>query len=208
MPALNISPTTIVAALRRARGPILWMALTYLTGVVVGVAMVHSHNEFALHYRDDLVGRAAASDPSAVALQRGFPLRAALLDFAGNLGRGAAPSTVMGLSVVTPFPFAAFRGWIGGIVSVDGQHASRLRPYPENLYFLGVLLLQLIPYTLAGGTGVRLGLAFLAPRGRYGYASSERWIGLPAEGVRDVARIYVLVVPLFLMASLVEFLAR
>ena len=208
MPVLNISSGTIVAALRRARAPILWMGLTYVAGVAAGAAMVHSHNQFALRFRDDLVGHAMASDPSSVALQRGFPLRAALFDFAGNLGRGALSSTLMGLAVVTPFPFAAYRGWIGGVVSVDDRHASRLTSYPENLYYLGVLLLQLIPYTLAGGTGVRLGLAFLAPRGRYGYPSPERWIGLPAEGVRDVARIYVLVVPLFLVASLVEFLAR
>ena len=115
---------------------------------------------------------------------------------------------MMGLAVVMPFPLAAYRGWVGGIVSVDGQHESRLRTWREGIYYLGVLLLQLIPYSLAGGTGIHLGQAFLFPKGRYGYPGSERWIGLPAEGVRDVARIYALVVPLFLAASLVEFLAR
>ena len=169
--------------------------------------MVHTHGEFALSYRDKLVGRAQASDPSAVALNHGFPVRAAFLDFGANLGLGAASSTVMGLAVVMPFPWAAFRGWVGGIVSVDGEHKSRLRRWHEGIYYLGVLLLQLIPYSLAGGTGVRLGLAFLFPKGRWGYPGTKRWIGLPLEGLRDVGRIYVLIVPLFLIASLVEFLA-
>jgi hypothetical protein len=170
--------------------------------------MVHAHNRFALQNRDDLVGRAYASNPAAVALNRGFPLRAALFDFGGNLGLGAVPSTIMGLAILPPFPWCAYRGWIGGIVSVDGRHESRLRTSGERTYYLGVLLLQLIPYTLAGGAGVRLGLAFVSPNGRYGYPTSERWLGLPAEGVRDVVRIYALITPLFLVASLVEFLAR
>jgi len=41
-----------------------------------------------------------------------------------------------------------------------------------------------------------------------GLSGAERWLTLPAEGVRDVGRIYALVAPLFLVASLVEFLAR
>lgn len=204
---MNIFFREVPNALRRARLPILWMGLTYAVGVVSGAVMVHSHNNLAVSYRDRLVGRAQASDPSAVALNRGFPVRAAFLDFAGNLGRGAVPSTVMGLGVVMPFPLAAFRGWIGGIVSIDGEHKSRLSHGRERLYYLGVLLLQLIPYSLAGGTGVRLGLAFLFPKGRWGYPGSGRWLGLPAEGLRDVGRIYTLIVPLFLLASLVEFLA-
>jgi hypothetical protein len=114
----------------------------------------------------------------------------------------------MGLGIVIPFPLAAFRGWLGGIVSVDGNHVSRLRDGREGLYYVSVMLLQLIPYTLAGGTGVRLGLAFVFPKSQWGYASPQRWLGLPAEGVRDMARIYVLVLPLFLVASLVEFMAR
>ena len=170
--------------------------------------MVHAGNGFALRYRDGLVGRALKSDPAMLSMEHGHPLRAATADFAGNLCLGAAPSTVMGLSVIMPFPLVAYRGWVGGIVSVDGEHASRLRDGRERVYYLGVLLLQLIPYTLAGGAGVRLGLAFLFPNGLWGYPTRERWMGLPAEGVRDVARIYALVVPLFLMASLVEFMAR
>lgn len=205
---MNTSFLTIFVALRRARAPILWIGLTYMLGVVAGAVMVHAHNVSALRYRDGLVGRAYVSDPAALALKRGLPLRAALLDFAGNLGLGAVPSTIMGLAVAPPFPLAAYRGWVGGIVSVDGRHESRLRFGREGIYYIGVLLLQLIPYSLAGGTGIRLGLAVLFPKGPYGYPASERWIGLPAEGLREVVRIYALLVPLFLGASLVEFLAQ
>jgi hypothetical protein len=204
---MNISFLGIPTALWRARLPILWMGLTYALGVATGAIMVHTHSDFALSYRDHLIGRAQTADPAAVASKRGLPLRAAFFDFAGNLGRGAVPSTMMGLAVALPFPQAAYRGWVGGIVSVDGDHKSRLRHWHEGMYYFGILILQLIPYSLAGGTGVRLGLAFLMPKGRWGYPASERWLGLPAEGVRDVGRIYTLIVPLFLVASLVEFLA-
>ena len=204
---MNAFLMTVRRALKRARAPILWMGLTYLLGVVAGGVMVHNHSNFALSFRDNLVGR-AQTNSVLVAANRGFPFRAACFDFAGNLGLGAVPSTIAGLSVVLPFPQAAFRGWVGGIVSVDGQHKSRLGNWREGSYYLGVLLLQLIPYSLAGGAGVRLGLGFLLPKGRWGYQAPGKWFWLPAEGVRDVARIYALVTPLFLVASLVEFLAR
>jgi hypothetical protein len=98
---------------------------------------------------------------------------------------------------------------VGGIVSVDGTHSSRLTSSAgEAAYYLVVIVLQLIPYALAGGAGVRLGLAFLWPRGRFGYPSTRRWLGLPREGVRDVLLIYALVAPLFAFASTVEFLLR
>lgn len=194
-------------ALWRARLPILWMGLTYALGLSVGATMVHLGNSFALSYRDRLV-RHAQSNSAAVGSNQGLPLRAAFFDFAGNLGSGAVPSTIMGIGIALPFPQAAYRGWIGGIVSVDGHHQSRLRYWHERVYYLGILLMQLVPYSLAGGTGVRLGLAFLMPKGRWGYSASERWLGLPSEGVRDVVRIYILIIPLFLLASLVEFLAR
>jgi hypothetical protein len=57
------------------------------------------------------------------------------------------------------------------------------------------------------GAGVRLGLAFLQPTSAFGYPGSAKWLGLPVDGLRDVLRIYAMIVPLFLVASLVEFLA-
>ena len=118
---------TIAVALKRARSPIAWAAVTYLLGVAAGAAMVHTGNAFALRYRDQLVGTALRGDPAMLALNHGLPLRAALLDFTGNLVRGAVPSTIMGLAVALPLPLLAYRGWVGGIVSVDGEHHSRLR---------------------------------------------------------------------------------
>lgn len=196
------------AAVRRARQPLAWVAFAYAVGVTAGVVAVHAGSPFALRERDRIVGRAVAHDASSRALARGERVSAALFDFAGNLGQGAVPYTVMGLGVVLPLPLIVYQGWVGGIVSVDGDHASRFGSVREALYYTGVMLLQLIPYSLAAAAGIRLGLAFVMPKGRFGYPGSERWLGLPREGVQDVLRIYTLVVPLFLVASLVEFLLR
>lgn len=197
----------IGGAVRRAGRPIGWVAVAYALGVSLGAVAVHARVPLALRDRDRIVGEAAHTQVIQD-FRRGDRVSAALGDFAGNLFQGAVPYTVMGLAVVLPFPLVAYQGWVGGIVSVDGEHVSRFHSAGDALYYVSVLLLQLVPYSLAVGAGVRLGLGFVMPNGRYGYPSGERWFGLPAEGVRDVARIYVLVVPLFLVASLVEFLAR
>lgn len=191
---------------RRARDPLTWVALAYAVGMSAGVIAVHAGSPFALRERDRIVGHAVAHDAPSLALARGERVPAALFDFVGNLGRGAVPYTIMGLGVVIPLPLIVHQGWVGGIVSVDGQHASRFGSASEALYYSGVMLLQLIPYSLATAAGIRLGLAFVMPKSRYGYPESERWFGLPSEGVRDVLRVYVVVVPLFLIASFVEFL--
>ena len=52
---------------------------------------------------------------------------------------------------------------------------------------------------------MNLGIAAFRPRPFY---QGDKWLGLPKEALRDVLRIYLLVVPLFLIASLWEFLAR
>jgi len=197
----------IAAALRRARQPILWVALAYFIGIATGAIQVHARSTFALDYRDRLVGRIRQSD-SAHALSKGHWGRVAAADFAGNLVLNAIPSTIMGLAVVLPFPVAIYRGWIGGIVSVDGNHVSRFSNPRECAYYLSVLLLQLIPYILAQAAGVRVGLAFMMPHSRWAYGSPQRWLGVPADGIRDVLHIYLLVVPMFLIASIVEFAAR
>lgn len=99
---------------------------------------------------------------------------------------------------------AAFRGWIGGIVSVDANHKSRLADRREAAYYLVVLVMQLIPYSLVGGAGVALGLRFYASWGR---REIKRWWILPRDATLDVLWIYTLVVPLFFVASLIEFMA-
>jgi hypothetical protein len=194
------------AAVRRARDPLAWTAIAYALGVSAGVIAVHAGSPFALRERDRIVGHAVAHEAPSLALARGERVSAALFDFAGNLGRGAVPYTVLGLGVVFPLPLVVYQGWVGGLVSIDGNHASRFGSASEGLYYVGVLLLQLIPYSLAVAAGIRLGLALMRPKGRYGYPGAERWLGLPSQGVRDVLRIYTVVVPLFLVASLFEFL--
>lgn len=193
----------ILRALQRARWPIASMGLVCGLGVVIGMVMVHTGIPFALAQRDALVTSAHASDPASLALQQGAPLRAAIIDFARNLLLGAVPSTVGGLAVVIPYPIALYHGWVGGIVSVDSAHGSRLGDPAAASYYLITLVLQLIPYALARGAGINLGLAALRPRPCY---AGRRWLGLPVEALRDVGRIYMLVVPLCLLASQWEFL--
>ncbi|HMD82521.1 MAG TPA: stage II sporulation protein M [Anaerolineales bacterium] len=190
-------------ALQRARIAILTVALTYLVSVSVGIVMVHTGNEWAITYRDRIVS-GAQSSPSIIALKQNDRLRAAILDFGGNL-YGAIADTLGGLGVLFPYPFMAYRGWIGGIVSIDSSHVSRFAEPREAMYYLITLTLQLIPYVLSGGAGVNMGLALYRPRSFY---QGEKWLGIPKEALRDVFRIYLLVVPLFLLASLWEFFER
>ncbi len=82
------------------------------------------------------------------------------------------PNTVGGLAVVIPYPVIAYRGWIGGIVSVNNAHISRLVEPNQAFYYLSVLTLQIIPYSLAGGAGVNLGLAYLRPKR---YSGEKKW---------------------------------
>jgi hypothetical protein len=117
--------------------------------------------------------------------------------------RGAAADALGGLGVVFPFPLIAYRGWVGGIVSVDGSHASRLLNPTKTAYYLSVLLLQLTGYTLAAGAGVNAGLSFWRPRPEH---ADKKWLGISVEAFRDLARIFILVIPILFLASLWEFL--
>jgi uncharacterized membrane protein SpoIIM required for sporulation len=192
-----------IAAIRRSRLAILTIAATYVLSVAVGIAMVSSRDDFALERRDQIVG-AAQSSETLVALRAGEPVRAAVLDFASNLVLGGVTSTILGVAVVGVYPIVAYRGWVGGIVSVDARHESRLGDPSRAGYYLLTLLLQLIPYSIAGGMGVQLGVdawrAVKTPR-------PDTWLGLPTDRLRDVAHAYLLIVPLFLVAALWEFLA-
>jgi uncharacterized membrane protein SpoIIM required for sporulation len=195
----------IVTAIQRARYSILTVALTYGVSVLIGIVMVHAGNPFALHYRDQLVAKATEQDPAARALDRGDKLQAALFDFAGNLVLGAMPKTVSGLAVIMPYPWVAHQGWIGGIVSVRGDGTSRLNNVRSAVYYLLTLVLQLTPYSLAVGAGVNVGVALFRPAIYY---QDEKWLNIfSKESLLDVMRIYALVIPLFLVASLWEFLS-
>jgi uncharacterized membrane protein SpoIIM required for sporulation len=192
----------VLRALRRARLPIATFAITYLATILIGIVLVHIGNDFALSRRDSIIANAQTSS-ILIAFHKGNRLLAALLDFSANLFSAVA-NTISGLTLIVPYPVAAFRGWVVGIVSVDSSHLSRLADLNSALYYILTLILQLIPYSLAGGAGVNLGLAFLWPRPSY---EGEKWLGLPKEALRDVLRIYILVIPLFLAASFLEFLA-
>jgi uncharacterized membrane protein SpoIIM required for sporulation len=191
---------SILRALYRARISILTVGLTYLASIVVGIVMVHAGNKFAVDYRDNIVSNAQSS-PIIVALDRNNRLEAAVRDFGGNLV-GAISNTLGGLGVIFPFPFIAYRGWIGGIVSIDGSHVSRLADPQEAFYYLSTLILQLIPSILAAGAGVNLGLSFYRPKPYY---QGKKWMGISIDAIRDVLWVYLLVIPLLLLASLWEF---
>jgi uncharacterized membrane protein SpoIIM required for sporulation len=190
-------------ALYRARISILTVALTYFISVSIGMIMVYTGNEWAIAYRDRIVSGAQSSS-SIIALKQNDRFRASILDFGGNL-YGAILDTIGGLAVLIPYPVIAYRGWVGGIVSIDSSHVSRLADLKEGAYYLITLLLQLIPYALAGGAGVNIGVAYFRPRAFY---QGEKWFGYPKEAIRDAVRIYIAVIPLFLLASLWEFLVR
>ncbi len=195
---------TIRRAVYRARLQIIGVGIVYILSVLTGALMVHQGNTFALDYRDQLVQKAQSNDPAAIAYKEGKSMKAAWFDFGRNLFIGAVPQTITGLTVISPYGFAAYRGWVGGIVSVNRQHNSRFADRKQALYFIITLILQLIPYTLAGGIGVKLGMSYFKKYPEY--QDQKRWLGYPAGALRDTARVYVLIVPLFCIASLWEFL--
>lgn len=192
-----------LGAIGRARMAILSVGVVYIVTVAIGIGMVNAHIPYALDRRDAVVASAQGGD-IALAYRGGDRLRAALLDFAANLGLGGVTSTVLGITVVGAYPVFAYRGWVGGVVSVDAQHRSRLDSPDTALYYLVTLVLQLIPYSIAGGVGVRLGLgAWRDIRGPH----RPTVLGLRRDRLRDAALAYVVIAPLFLVASLWEYFA-
>jgi hypothetical protein len=195
---------SIPAAVWRARTAILTVAAAYFLALLAGIVMVHLGNGFALAYRDRLVGDSGQT-ATAQAAGQGDALRAALLDFSGNLLRGAAPQTLMGLGIVFPYPFVAYQGWVGGIVSMRGDHTSRFDDPRSAVYYLLTLILQLTGYSLAVGAGVNAGISMFRPIPFY---QGEKWLKIfPKEAILDIGRIYLLAVPFFLVGSLWEFLS-
>lgn len=193
----------IAAALRRARAPIAVVAVASGLPLVLGAVLATTGNDVALGERDRIVAVAQGSEITA-AYRQGDRLRAALLDFGGNV-EAALVTSVTGLAIVGPVPIAAYRGWVGGLVSVDSAHASRLRDPATALYYVVTLVLQLVPYILTGGAGMALGLAAWGKRND---ASVPSHLGLriPGETIRDVGWIWAAALPIFLAGSLFEFL--
>jgi uncharacterized membrane protein SpoIIM required for sporulation len=186
-------------ALYRAKKPILIVAVVYLLSVTVGIVMAHTHNQFALSYRDKLVSQAQ----TGTVLTQTSDLKQGLAEFAGNT-LGAVADTFLGFGIVLPYPLVAYRGWVGGIVSVDYNRESRLIHPTQAAYYLSVLLLQLLGYTLAAGAGISAGLAVLRSRPK---DAGFWWFQIKKQIIQDVLWIWVLVIPIFLTASLWEFLS-
>jgi hypothetical protein len=194
--------TQLGPALRDALRPALLLMLVYSIAVAAGAVLAHRGSSTALKARDSIVSHAVATNAASRAYHRGALVEAAAWDFGGNLF-AAITETVGGMAIVIPFGTAAYRGWVGGIVSVDGNHQSRLRDPRSAFYYLLTLLLQLIPYSLAGGTGIRMGLTYLRSRA----PSEQRWLTIPKDALIDAVLVYTLVVPCFLLASAWEFLS-
>lgn len=195
--------TSALRAVRRARTWILAVALTHLAALALGAIMVHAGHAGALAYRDRLVGRAHASDPVSLAAQHGDKWRAAAIE-TGRTQWACMAMAATGLTVVTPIALSAYRGWVGGIVSVDGRHASRLARSGQATYYLLAIVLQLIPYTLAGGAGIQLGLTYFRRRPE---EQTVRWWGYPKEAVWDFLRVLAFIIPFVVVANLWEFLS-
>lgn len=194
----------VADAVRRCRLQVLSIFVTYLLSSGLGILMAHSGSALALEQRDRIVATAGASEPAALSARTGHPLTAAFQDFAANLLRAAVPQTVLGLGVLPPYFSVAYQGWIGGIVSVDRQHRSRLTRPGSAAYYFTVLLLQFVPFSLAIGAGVRAGLDAYAHNARHGW--NLRKYRLPRRALDTLLGAYLLATPLFLLASAVEYL--
>lgn len=196
---------SFASALSRARYPILSVSATYFLSAIVGIAMVTWGNTFALDHRDRLVGDAVKNDAIVTTNFGGGHLQAAFMDFGANLIIESVPTSLMGMAIVFPYPLVAYQGWIGGIVSVRGDHSSRLNTLPSATYFSLTLLLQIIAYSVSIGAGVNTGVALLRPRPHYQGAKVLRIF--PKEALLDWGRLYLVAIPIFLIASLWEFLS-
>jgi hypothetical protein len=133
-----------------------YLAIASVCPLVVGAILATTGNSFALGERDRIVSAAQGSEITA-AYQQDERVRAALLDSGGNI-EAALVTSVTGLAVVGPAAIAAYRGWVGGLVSADARHVSRLGQSGTAFYYLVTVALQMIPYILTGGAGMYLGL--------------------------------------------------
>jgi hypothetical protein len=208
-PAGNVGPRSeprnkVIRAVKRARLSIITIAAAYAVSALVGGIMVHGQNRFALAYRDKIVG-AASKGAIVQASNAGDEIRAALWDATGNLCLSTLPKAIAGMSVVLPYPWVMYQGWIGGIVSVRGDHTSRLNNWRSATYYLVTMLLQIAAFSLGVGAGVNVGVSMFRPAPYY---EGVKWAGLfPKESIIDAVRIFVIVIPLCYIGSFWEFLS-
>jgi hypothetical protein len=195
----------LALALRRCAPFALSIFVTYFASSCVGIFMAHGGSALALEQRDRIVAKALATDPASIAFATGDRALAVAHDFAANLLVGALPQAIGGLAVVPPYLSVAYQGWIGGIVSVDGRHRSRFEDPRKGAYYVLVLLLQFVPYSLLIGAGVRLGVELYRENAAVGWRL--RGYRFPRAALVDAACVAGIAVPLFLGASAFEFLS-
>jgi hypothetical protein len=194
----------LFAAFLHCRKAMLSILATYVIGACVGGLMVHTGNSLALDRRDQVVSNALATDPATLQLQKGNRGTAALLDFAENVLMGAVPQTLMGIAVVPAYVSVAYQGWVGGIVSFDSRHRSRLAAPVPATYFILTLALQFMAYSAAVGAGVQAGIDLY--RINVGVGLRFWAYTVPKTVAQNILYVYVLAVPVFLLASALEFL--
>jgi len=170
---------------------------------MTGAIMVHSDNNFALSCRDKIVGKALSTDQASINYNSGNKFKAALIDFSENLFLGAGMQTLLGIGIAFPYLTTFAQGWIGGIVTVNGDHKTRFSNWRSALYFIIVFLLQTISYSLCIGSGVKLGVE------TYKLNKSVPLLKykLHKQSIVDMLWLYVLASPIFFVASCFEFLS-
>ncbi len=194
----------IVKAVAGCRLYALSIFLVYCTSCTVGILMAHGGNQFAISARDNIVG-AAQTDKTASNYQSGNRLAAAFYDFGGNVFMAAIPQTAIGLTIVLPYFTVACQGWIGGIVSVDGSHQSRFTSFQSSAYYFIVLFLQFAAFSLTIGAGVKCGVDTYKHNAEVGL---KLWkFRIPKESLVSVGYVYLVSLPIFLVASCFEFLS-
>ena len=196
---------SILEALQHCRIYAASIFLTYCVACLIGILMSHYGNNFALTQRDKIVGTAVANDKASLNYQSGNGFKAALFDCTGNIIYAAIPQTVLGFGIIGPYFSVIYQGWVGGIVSVDNSHQSRFKTVKGSAYYLIVLLLQYIPFSLSIGAGVKCGIDF------YRHNSTVSWkfwnYRIPKASLKNLGYVYLVSVPLFFIASCFEFLS-
>lgn len=164
--------------------------------------MVQTDNNFALAQRDKIVGTATHEDKASINYQEGNHLTATLYDFTGNI-LFSLTQTFLGLGIVIPYFTVSYQGWVGGIVSVNNLHKSRLKEFKSAIYYFIVLLLQFIAYSLSIGAGIKTGIELYKQNEMISW---RLWkYRIHKENLLDIRNIYILSIPIFLIASFFEF---
>jgi len=195
----------IGSAIKRCRIYVLSIFLTYCISCFAGIIMSTNGNDFALAIRDKIVGKAMESDKAAINYHEGNNLQAAVYDFSGNLFKVAIPQSIMGFGIVIPYFSVTIQGWIGGIVSVDSGHKSRFKNFKSTFYYLLVLLLQFIPFSLVIGAGIKCGVDFYKDNVKYNWAFTK--YRFRKQSLTDFGLVYIPAVVLFFIASCFEFMS-